>query len=234
MCTRTLSRMQGNTQPTGLFGEDELAALAPHAQPVAYPMGTTLVREGDPSDFVLFLRSGHLKVVAGKPRGIVRIYAPGEVAGQFAIMTRRPRTADLIALNPVEALLIPGEFWLEFLLNDRRANLAMFNYLASMVVAKDHQQLESMTSSEYKIARGILKLIDAGMGEATESGLLIEGMPQRDLGSLSGLSRESAAGVLKRLREAKVLSTGRGSLVIHDKDAIEQMASRNAQPPLNG
>jgi CRP-like cAMP-binding protein len=225
--------MQEDTQSLDLLTEEELGALAPNSHAVGYPAGTAVVREGDRSDFVLYLRSGHLKVLAGEPRSIVRIYRPGVVAGEFAVLTGRPRTADLVTLNEVEALLIPGRTWLEFVLDAKRATRAMLRYLSEMVVEKDHRQVESMTSSEHKIARGILTLIEAGVGEKTDAGLRISGVTQSDLGSLSGLSRESAAAVLRRLREDEVLSTGRSSLLIYDVPSLERMASRILQPPLS-
>jgi CRP-like cAMP-binding protein len=232
MCTHTLSNMGDYTYESPLLTEAELELLAPHAHSVAYSAGTEIVRVGDDSDFVLYLQSGHVKVLAGEPRSIVRLYKPGVVIGEFAILTGRPRTADLVTLNRVEALHIPGEAWVEFVLDSSRANFAMLRYLAEMVVEKDHRQVESMTTSERKIARGIQRLIETGIGRQTEDGLRIAGFTQSDLGSLSGLSRESAAGVLRHLREQEVLSTGRGSLVIHDLDAINRMVKRDKKPPL--
>ncbi|MEU6250191.1 Crp/Fnr family transcriptional regulator [Glycomyces sp. NPDC047010] len=224
--------MQEYTRRADLLTEEELRALAPRSQAVAYPTGTTVVCEGDDSDFVLYLRSGHLKVVAGQPRTIVRIYKPGEVAAEFAVLLGQLRTADLVTLNRVEALLVPGAVWVEFLYEFPQAACAMMRFFARMVVEKDHRQVESMTSSEHKIARGILDLIEVDLAVPTEDGLRISGFTQSELGLLCGLSRESASAVLRQLREHKVLSTGRGSMTIHDVEALHRITERNAQPPL--
>ncbi|GAA1664742.1 hypothetical protein GCM10009830_07850 [Glycomyces endophyticus] len=220
------------TYESPILTEAELELLAPRAHRVAYPAGTDIVRRGDDSDFVLYLQSGHVKVLAGEPRSIVRIYKPGVVIGEFAILTGRLRTADLVALNQVEALQIPGEAWVEFVLDSKRAAFVMLRFLSEMVIERDHRQAESMTSSEHKIARGIQTLIETGIGRQTDDGLRIAGFTQSDLGSLSGLSRESAAVVLRRLREDKVLSTGRGYMVIHDLEALNRMVKQVKKPPL--
>lgn len=231
MCTHTLSNMAGRTQTDGFLTQEDLNALLPDSHRVSYPTGTVVVREGDDSDFVLYIERGHLKAETGNPRAIVYIHGPGRLAGELAVMTSSRRTADLVAVSQVEALLISGHVWLEYLLANRRVNLAMLRHLAGRIVARD-QQPESMTSSEHKIARGLLRLADSGMGDKVETGLRISGVTQRDLGSLCGLSRESAAAVLRRLREDKIITTGRGSLTIHDLEAIESLASRAVRPPL--
>lgn len=212
---------------SGFLTQEELTRLLPTGHPVAYGTGTILVREGDTSDFVLYLQKGHIKAVVGEPKSIAYIYSPGSIAGELAPMTGQPRTADLIAISDVEAHLIPGATWMEFLMSEQRANLAMLRYLAHRLASKDRPEVESATTSEHKIARGLLRLIEAGMGQETDDGIRITGVTQRDLGSLSGLSRESAAVVLRRMREAGTVATGRGSLLIRDAEAIEQLIQRD-------
>lgn len=224
--------MARDTLTGGFLTQEERDSLLPLSHPVAYPAGTVLVREKDKSNFVLHLRSGHIKAEAGEPKAIVYVYSPGSIVGELASLTGEPRSADMIALSDVEADLIPGDVWLEFLLDNRRANLAMLRHLANRIVSKDQPRNESMTSTEHKIAKGLLRLVSAGMGEPVEDGLRISGVTQRDLGSLCGLSRESAAIVLRRLRESKTVSTGRGHLTIHDLGTIERLARRDGPAPL--
>jgi len=224
--------MSGNTQASGFLTQEELDLLLPAGHPVSYPTGTILVREGDQSDFVLYIRSGHIKAMTGEPKGIAYIFSPGSIAGEMAAITGNPRSADLICINEVTAHLIPGTEWLEFLMSSPRANLAMMRHLAARIIAKEQPKVESATTSEYKIAKGLLRLLDAGMGQETHNGILISGVTQRDLGSLSGLSRESAAVVLKRLRSNGVVATGRANLIIKDPAAIERLLLHERKAPL--
>lgn len=224
--------MDRDTSAKELLTQEERDTLLPLSHPVAYPAGSVLVREGDQSTFVLYLRSGHIKAETAKPRAIVYIYSPGKIVGELATMTSERRTADLIALSDVEADLIPGDVWLDFLLDNRRATLAMFRHLAARIVSKDLSRPESVTSTEHKIAKGLLRLVAAGMAQPVKDGLRISGVTQRDLGSLCGLSRESAAVVLRRLRESNTVSTGRGHMTIHDLEMIENLARRDGPAPL--
>jgi len=232
VCTFTLKDMSGSTKPSEILTQEELDRLLPAGHPVSYPTGTILVREGDQTDFVLYLRSGHIKALAGAPKGIVYIYAPGSIAGELAAITGKPRTADLVSINQVDAHLVPGSVWLEFLKTEERANLEMMRHLANRIVGNDRPEVESATTSEFKIARGILRLLSAEMGEKTPDGIRIRGVSQRDLGSLSGLSRESAALVLKRMRADGIVSTGRESLTIKNPAAIERYLFSQKKAPL--
>lgn len=225
--------MSSTTQSDGFLTQEELDQLLPGSHRVSYPAGATLVREGDASDFVLFLQRGHVKAVTGDPKAIVYICKPGRFVGEFAAFTGGQRSADLVALNEVEADLISGERWMEFVLSSRRVTQAMLRRLTDRVIAKDLPQLESVTSSENKIAKGLLRLVDAELGKEVDGSLHIAGVTQRDLGSLSGLSRESASAVLRRLKQLRVLSTGRGNVTIHDLQALEQLANRDRPPPLS-
>ncbi|THV27228.1 Crp/Fnr family transcriptional regulator [Glycomyces paridis] len=223
--------MPDPTQSNGFLTQEELDLLLPGAHRVRYPAGTELVREGDASDFVLYLRRGHVKALTGDPKSIVYICKPGGIIGEIAAIRGVPRTADMVAMNEVEADLIPGDMWWEFVLTNRRVTEAVMRHLAARIIAKEIPRNESVTSSENKIAKGLLRLVDAGIGEEASDGLHISGVTQRDLGSISGLSRESASAVLGRLRADGVLTTGRGNLTIHDLKAIETLSKRD-RPPL--
>ncbi|MFB9661686.1 Crp/Fnr family transcriptional regulator [Glycomyces mayteni] len=224
--------MSGNTQASGFLTQEELDRLLPAGHPVSYPTGTILVREGDQSDFVLYLRSGHIKAITGEPKRIIYIYSPGSIAGELAAILEKPRSADLVCINEVEAHFIPGPVWLEFLMAETRVNLAMMRHLANRLLVNDRPEVESATTSEFKIAKGIWRLLSAGMGKQVADGIRISGVTQRDLGSLSGLSRESAAAVLKRLRETGVVTTGRASLIVKDPAAIERLLLNERKAPL--
>lgn len=212
-------------QERPLFTQEELDRLLPHGHAVSYPAKTTLVREGDTSDFVLYLHSGNIKAVTGKPESLVHIYMPGSVVGELAALTGQPRSAKLVAMSDIEAHLLPGPAWMDFLANEMRASLAVMGNLAMRLIDRDHPQAgESVTNSEARLGNGLRKLVESGYGTATEDGYLIPEFTQRDLGALSGLSRESVAIVLRRLREDKTVSTGRGNLTIHDMEAIKRLS----------
>ena len=71
------------------------------------PEGTTLIKEGDPSNSIFMLRSGKLKVSRkGEDIGSIKV---GELVGEMAFMNAAPRSATVTALTPCELTKISRE-----------------------------------------------------------------------------------------------------------------------------
>lgn len=73
--------------------------------------GTVIVKEGDESDSAFIVIDGQCEVfrwVRGE-RQVVRQVGPGEIFGETGLLTRRPRTATVVALSDVRAMLITEE-----------------------------------------------------------------------------------------------------------------------------
>ncbi len=62
---------------------------------------------------------------------------------------------------------------------------------------------------------------DGSRGERSEQGVLVTAT-QADLAQLAGSSRESASRFLAVLERAGVISQGRGRLIVHDPEALQQ------------
>ena len=91
------------TLPTRLLEE-----VFRQLEPCAFDAGDALMREGDPGDGLLVLLSGsaHASLHDHADAAIGR-FTTGDVVGEMALVTREPRTADVIADTPVTALKLP-------------------------------------------------------------------------------------------------------------------------------
>jgi CRP/FNR family transcriptional regulator, cyclic AMP receptor protein len=69
-----------------------------------FPDGAVLVREGDPGDSLIIIRRGSATVDQGGTT--VRRLASGDFLGEIALIDGRPRTATVVAAEPIEALVI--------------------------------------------------------------------------------------------------------------------------------
>ena len=84
-------------------------------EPCAFDAGDALMREGDPGDGLLVLLSGsRTPRCVNTPTRPSAWFTTGDVVGEMALVTREPRTADVIADTPVTALRlpVPGFDWL--------------------------------------------------------------------------------------------------------------------------
>jgi hypothetical protein len=68
--------------------------------------GAVIVEEGEAGDRAYIIRRGHAEVFREAGRTVLRRLGPGDVFGEMAILTDRPRNASVRAIDEVEALVI--------------------------------------------------------------------------------------------------------------------------------
>jgi len=220
--------MEGSTQGLWdpLLSDEDQDALRPDAHLVSYPRGATLTRAGEHSDYVLYLRSGHVKSCTQDPRAILGLHGPGSVIGELAALTGEPRSADMVALTPIDVLHIPGDAFLKLLQSNPRIHLAVTKRLAKRVRELGEVQEDSFLTSERRLARAILRIIESGIAVEGANGITVTGFSQTELADLARISRESVSGVMKQFKARGTISTGRERFIVHDPHAIEVLAMR--------
>jgi CRP-like cAMP-binding protein len=192
---------------------------------VSYPKGSLLVLNGDHSDFVLYLIEGYVKSVQRHPDCILGIHPPGRFIGELAALTAKPRSADIVALTDIKALFIPADTFQKLVAGDPRLSAAMLRQLAERVQELG-DRVQSIINAEQQLARAVLEIVHSGIGVERDDGLELNGFNQRDLASLSGISRESVSAILKPLKAKGAVSIGRGRITIHDLTPFEVVAQR--------
>jgi hypothetical protein len=90
---------------------EDLVPVAGRAQEIHFRSGETFIRQEDPGDCMYLIVDGEASIVV---RGVGQIgtRGPKGAIGEMAIIWRRPRSADCIALTDITALKIDYEdFW---------------------------------------------------------------------------------------------------------------------------
>jgi CRP/FNR family transcriptional regulator len=89
----------------------ELQALASECQERSFSAGVTIIKQGTSGTGLYIITSGHVKIV--KEHGPDRaeeelgVYGPGSVLGEMALLDDLPRSANIVATEPVTALVLP-------------------------------------------------------------------------------------------------------------------------------
>jgi CRP-like cAMP-binding protein len=78
-------------------------------EPRTFAPGEALIRQGHAGDGLLILLegSGYAQLQSGDGAYRIGRFSPGDVVGEMALVTREPRSADVIADTPVRALHVP-------------------------------------------------------------------------------------------------------------------------------
>ena len=94
----------------GLFaGVDpsRLDELAAHARKLSLAPGQTLLREGEEGDDVLLVIEGEASVSVGGM--LIGTIGPGDCVGEMSLLDNAPRSATVMSVGPLRALVIPAE-----------------------------------------------------------------------------------------------------------------------------
>jgi CRP/FNR family transcriptional regulator, cyclic AMP receptor protein len=88
--------------------EDEIAIVLDHTQAQLYAAGEYAVREGERDRSFFIISRGSFEVLVSGPGGPrrVRVLEHGDLFGEVAFFDGRPRSADVVALEDSEALVL--------------------------------------------------------------------------------------------------------------------------------
>jgi CRP-like cAMP-binding protein len=109
-----------------------------------YSRGETIVHEGDAGDSVFIIKSGRVSVVAhilGREISLATLSA-GDFFGEVAYLTGRPRTANVVSEDDVEAYEI-NRFLLDEIIEKRPEILSQVDEIYNARVKDTLQKIKS-------------------------------------------------------------------------------------------
>ena len=194
----------------------------------SYRRGEALFTEGDLSDRVVLVEEGWVKISAATPDGhevVLGIRGPGQVLGELSVIDGSPRSASAVALEHVEAAIVPASDFARALDNAALAR-EMLVALSERLRDADRLRVEfGSLDTLARVSRRLIELAD-GFGEPGVEGGVVVALPlsQEELASWCGASREATAKALRTLRDVDCISTGRRTVTVHDDGALRRHA----------
>lgn len=237
--------------------------LLQHVVRRRFDRGDIVFREGEPGDTLYLIREGRVAVRASTPMGDVATFAvlgPDEFFGEQAMMRPgQPRTATIVALEPIEALTLQRAAFEQL----RRAHPSVERFLTEVVAAQVRRLsahlLEALfLPAEQRVARRLIALArqyqHAGSTRApdaprtgvrspaassappTRSDPITIPLTQEDLASIAGTTRPTVNRVLREMQKEQAILLRRGRIELVDLHAIRRRAAhptRTSAPPPN-
>ncbi len=103
--------MEPSLQQVRILGHiplDGLTRLAERGQSRVFPMGSLLMRQGEPADTLYVILSGRVRVDRSHPDLVLPVplaeLGPGEVVGEMGLLDGEPRSATVTAIEDTETL----------------------------------------------------------------------------------------------------------------------------------
>jgi CRP/FNR family transcriptional regulator len=206
--------------------QGDLERIAQVAVPREFEPGQTVFREGDASDTCYVVREGHARAIRthGDGRTItLATFGPGDIFGELAMFEDELRSATVEAIETTSVVGVLGGD-MRRLMGEHpeiatRLVIALGRRLREMNERLSRQSFQTVQSRVAVVLSGLVaEEVAAGNGPAD----VLVTATQADLAQLAGSSRESASRFLAVLERAGVISQGRGRLVVHTPDALEQ------------
>ncbi|MEU0878596.1 Crp/Fnr family transcriptional regulator [Lentzea sp. NPDC005914] len=200
------------------------------AQGITRPFaaGDVLLHEDDPSDHVLVITSGWVRVSTLLEDGQEVIYAlrgPGDVLGDLAALQGSTRSATVRAIEPVEVVQFSRVQFLGALKDRHAVVLALLKTMARRLRDAERARVGSATLDvSRRLAQYLVQLIEE-RGTPTAGGIEIRSpLSQEDIARQLGGSRRAVARALSVLRARGVVTTGRKQIVVHRPDVLRSLA----------
>lgn len=188
-----------------------------------FDSGAVICHEGEPTQHVLIVLRGLVRVTANSLGGhekLLAVRGPGDIIGERSAIDGLPRSATVRALNPVHALIIPAERFTGLCQRFPRLAWAMLVVVVARQRDADRQRVEITGTATQRIAAVLLDFaLHRGVGSEGEVAL-----SQEELAGIAGTSRESLVRVLRSLRQQGIVRTGRKRIEILEVDRLFELA----------
>jgi CRP-like cAMP-binding protein len=208
--------------------QGDLERIAELAVPRTLEAGHVVFREGDASDTCYIVQAGHARAIHehGDGRTItLATFGPGDIFGELAMFEDELRSATVEAIETTSVVAVLGPDMRRLMTEHPEISMRLAIALGRRLrEANERLTRQSFQTVQSRVAVVLSDLVEQEMRSAEKQGgeevLVIA--TQADLAQLAGSSRESASRFLAVLERAGVISQGRGSLVVHDPEALKQ------------
>ena len=178
------------------LGTEDLAGLARDLRRRRYKKDEVIFFCGDPGASLCIIEAGRVKLTLPAPDGrgevVLARLSPGEFFGELALLDGQPRSADAVATEAVELLMLGREDFLRYLEAHPRLAIALLEEL-SRRLRRDAEIIQDAAFLDIpgRLARVLLRLAETE-GQPGSSGTAISArLTQTDLAGMVGATRES-------------------------------------------
>jgi CRP/FNR family transcriptional regulator, nitrogen oxide reductase regulator len=226
----TMNAVAQALRTTSLYrglSEEDRQRLAEVALVKSWEKGDTIFNEGDPSDFLLTVLVGRVKIVKLQPSGkevILEIFGPGDPVGAVVAYEGRPFPASAVALEATSCLLVRrGPF---FGLLEKHPSLVR-GLLSAFTrrIVELAQRIPEVAGArvETRFAHLFLKLADR-VGQARGTSVFIPmALSRQELADLTGTTIETCIRLMSRWAREGVIGTEKEGFVLFDRAALEAL-----------
>jgi len=203
------------------LGDASLLALARAGKFVQVEKGQFIFFQSDPSEKVYLVRSGLVSIVLESPDGremVINEMRAGDSFGEVGVLTGQPRSTSAIVRKEGMLLELPRQAFLGILAAEPTLARRILDVTANRLRgSSERESALAFLDAQARLARLLLQLEQ----QAAEKGYVT--ISQEELAQRTGQTRQTVAKALGRWRRAGWLITGRGHIMLLNRDALVRL-----------
>lgn len=210
---------------------DAIAALVARTRLQRARRGKTIFRKGSEGTAMMAVLQGSVKICVASAKGreaVLNIIGAGQVFGEIALLDGGPRTADAVAQTDCDLLVLERRDLLPVL----RANPDMALRIMAVLCRRLRRTSEQVEDAFFldlpqRLAKTLLRLAaeSAQEGGAPADDDAAIAITQRQLGEITGASRESVNKQMKAWEAAGLIRLAKAHVEVVDPAALRRVAS---------
>jgi CRP/FNR family transcriptional regulator, cyclic AMP receptor protein len=203
----------------------ELTAIAAVAKSRRYDKDDVIFHADESGDIFCLIKEGQVKVTMISPEGkeiILTLLGPGDFFGEMALLDNEPRSASVIAIEPLEILTIWRSDFLHILSENFSITQKVLAEL-SRRLRNASNRIESLATMDVygRLARFFLDAARNG-GKVLDNGYVAVTRPTHQaIANMIGTSRETVSRLIHDLMKQNLLLS-EGKTIYLRKTALDQ------------
>ena len=223
----TVSAIRDALQAMDLFADqeaDQLDLILDRHREIGHDADQVIVMEEDWGESVFLLRSGLAKVRTTTADGdevVMSLLGQGDVFGEMAVLDGEARSADVVALTPLQLIKLRVAPFATLL--DQRAGFALaLARLEASRLRELNRRFALQTADATTRLLDALAYLARKSSAAADPQALIPALAQRELALVAGLARETASRTLSKLRARGTVVDEEGGLRLMDLQPLSK------------
>jgi CRP-like cAMP-binding protein len=211
------------------FAARDLDGLVPASRAVAVAAREEVFHKGDPGSQLYVVIRGRLKALSTSPEGddvVFSVMGPGEVFGEVALLSERPRTATVRAIERCDLLVLDRRDFLAFLRRSPDAAIRLLTVLAERLIrVSELVEDVQFLNLPVRLAKKLVHFADRyGREEKTGAVVIDLKLSQEEWGDLVGTTRESINKQMRAWSDEGLIRVDGGLVTLLQRAAIERLA----------
>jgi CRP/FNR family transcriptional regulator, cyclic AMP receptor protein len=184
---------------------------------VEYPVAAEIFAQGDPSDTVLYVNHGSVKLAVVSRSGkeaVVGVVGPGDFFGEGALAGQPVRLATATTMMPSRILVIPKRSMVRLLHQQHALSDRFIAYMLARNSRLEEDLVDQLfNNSEKRLARTLLQLARFGRPDGPRR--VLPKISQEVLAEMVGTTRARVNVFMNKFRRLGFIEYN-GSITVHD------------------